>query len=177
MTQLLVVGLLRQGPMGGYDIQMTLQTSDAESWGSVLVGSIYHALKTLERDGLIEVSDVEQTGRRKKSIYRITETGRQRFEELLIEALRGGAAAFPTDFYSGLNFLDCLSTEQAEEALLHRKAELERELARLDAGKIEKKEYLGGQLPAVSELVFEHMAETIRLQTTLIDRILRTLQT
>ncbi|WP_249529548.1 PadR family transcriptional regulator [Paenibacillus brevis] len=45
MTRLLVLGMLDMKPMSGYDIQQMLQTTDAERWSGVLIGSIYHALK------------------------------------------------------------------------------------------------------------------------------------
>lgn len=47
MTKLLVLGLL-DGAMSGYDLQQKLGGADAEQWGGVLPGSIYHALKKLE---------------------------------------------------------------------------------------------------------------------------------
>lgn len=45
MTRLLVLGMLNVQPMSGYDVQQGLQMTDAERWGGVLIGSIYHALK------------------------------------------------------------------------------------------------------------------------------------
>lgn len=48
MTKLLVLGLLEEHPMSGYDIQQKISMADAERWGGVLVGSIYHALKKLK---------------------------------------------------------------------------------------------------------------------------------
>ena len=37
--------------MSGYDIKQMLQTMDAKRWGGVLIGSIYYALKKLEKNG------------------------------------------------------------------------------------------------------------------------------
>ena len=64
MTKLLVLGLLEERPMSGYDIQQKISMADAERCGGVLVGSIYHALKKLEQDNYIEIADVEYTGHR-----------------------------------------------------------------------------------------------------------------
>ena len=55
MTKLLVLGLLDGGPMSGYDLQQKLGGADAERWGGVLPGSIYHALKKLEVEGYQEL--------------------------------------------------------------------------------------------------------------------------
>lgn len=173
MTQLLVLGLLKKEPLSGYDIQMLLQTSDAQSWGGVLVGSIYHALKKLEKDGCIEIAAIEQTGHRQKAIYRITETGINYFDNLLLDALKSNSVCFPTQLYSGLNFLDCLSSEQAAAMLLQQKEVLEKEIAGLNNGKLEKEGCMGGQLHPISELVFEHMSTTIRQQINFIDRVIQ----
>ncbi|MFR4561382.1 MAG: PadR family transcriptional regulator [Flavonifractor plautii] len=67
MTKLLVLGLLDGGPMSGYDLQQKLGGADAERWGGVLPGSIYHALKKLEGEGCIALAGVEQTGHRQKA--------------------------------------------------------------------------------------------------------------
>ena len=40
MTKLLVLGLLDDHPMSGYDIQQKIRMADAERWGGVLVVSI-----------------------------------------------------------------------------------------------------------------------------------------
>ncbi len=172
MTQLLVLGLLKREPMSGYDIQMMLQTSDAESWGGVLPGSIYHALKKLEQGGFIEVAAIEQTGRRQKAVYRITEPGVRQFEQLVYGALQTCSVAFPTVLYSGLNFLEDIGSEQVIRALAQQKDALERDRDRLMHGKAAKQAAMGGVLAPISEVVFDHMTETIGRQMELIDRVM-----
>lgn len=172
MTQLLVLGLLKKEPLSGYDIQTLLQTSDAESWGGVLAGSIYHALKTLEKDGYIEIASIEQTGHRQKAIYRITHRGEIYFNGLLLKALQDNSVAYPTLLYSGLNFLDYLNCEQSIEALENQKKALEKEKKKLENGKTEKKKYLGEQLPPLCELIFDNMNAAIQQQIDFIDQII-----
>ena len=92
MTKLLVLGLLDGGPMSGYDLQQKLGGADAERWGGVLPGSIYHALKKLEGEGCIALAGVEQTGYRQKAVYRITEAGRNHLHTLIADALRTSSA-------------------------------------------------------------------------------------
>lgn len=96
MTKLLVLGLLDGGPMSGYDLQQKLGGADAERWGGVLPGSIYHALKKLEGEGCIALAGVEQTGHRQKAVYRITEAGRNHLHTLIADALRASSALYPT---------------------------------------------------------------------------------
>lgn len=100
MTKLLVLGLLDGGPMSGYDLQQKLGGADAERWGGVLPGSIYHALKKLEGEGCIALAGVEQTGHRQKAVYRITEAGRNHLHTLIADALRASSALYPTTLFT-----------------------------------------------------------------------------
>lgn len=176
MTQLLVLGLLKEKPLSGYDIQLALQVSDAESWGGVLVGSIYHALKKLEKDGHIEIASLEQTGNRQKAIYQITDTGIEYLYKLIADVLQSSSVVFPTAFYSGLNFMDLIPKEQSITALKSQKALLEKEYDSLRRGLDEKKTAMGKVLPTVSELVFENMFGTIKQQLDFVNQLLELLR-
>ena len=87
MTRLLVLGLLDEGPMSGYDIQQKIRRADAERWGGVLPGSIYHALAKLEREGHIRLAGMERRGHRQKAVYQITDQGRAYLPALVEEAI------------------------------------------------------------------------------------------
>lgn len=117
MTKLLVLGLLDGGPMSGYDLQQKLGGADAERWGGVLPGSIYHALKKLEGEGCIALAGVEQTGHRQKAVYRITEAGRNHLHTLIADALRASSALYPTTLYSALSLADKLPPAEVRLAL------------------------------------------------------------
>lgn len=64
-TQLLVLGVVRKSePVHGYDVRRTLLTWRADEWANVNPGSIYHALKTLTRDGFVRVAETGRHGAR-----------------------------------------------------------------------------------------------------------------
>lgn len=172
MTQLLVLGLLNKQPMSGYDIQVALQTSGAEGWGGVLVGSIYHALNKLEKQSYIRIASVEQTGRRQKAVYEIADAGKQYLEELILQSLRESSVTYPTTLYSGLCFLDDVPGEQSVQALETHKELLEKQYLELQNGYEEKKQYFQGELPAVSELVFENMFAALRQQRDFVEKLI-----
>ena len=48
-------------PVHGYDVRRELMTWHAEEWANVAPGSIYNALKSLARDGLLEVVGTKQS--------------------------------------------------------------------------------------------------------------------
>ncbi|MFQ7454807.1 MAG: helix-turn-helix transcriptional regulator [Flavonifractor plautii] len=106
--------------MSGYDLQQKLGGADAERWGGVLPGSIYHALKKLEGEGRIALAGVEQTGHRQKAVYRITEAGRSHLHTLIADALRASSALYPTTLYSALSLADKLPPAEVRLALEER---------------------------------------------------------
>jgi DNA-binding PadR family transcriptional regulator len=88
-TRLLVLGVVRLfQPVHGYDVRRELVSWHVEEWASVAPGSIYNALNTLARDGLLEVVGTKQVGNRpERTAYRLTERGIQEHNELLRDTL------------------------------------------------------------------------------------------
>ena len=86
-TRLLVLGAVRIfQPVHGYDVRRELISWHAEEWASVAPGSIYNALRSLTRDGLLEVVGTKQVGSRpERTTYRLTPRGDADFQELLRE--------------------------------------------------------------------------------------------
>lgn len=87
MLDFAILGLLREEPRHGYELKRTL--GDLGFW-QVSFGSLYPALRRLEKLGLIEATKGE--GRRKA--YRMSEPGRLRFGEMLAEAGDGSDRGF-----------------------------------------------------------------------------------
>lgn len=111
MLELAILGLLKEQPLHGYKLKKRLAEALGSFWG-VSFGSLYPALRRLERSGGIEVVDAEATavpvapipatgsisgeaaaarlrlvpgapGRRNRKAYRITARGETQFRELL----------------------------------------------------------------------------------------------
>lgn len=72
----LILGLLAQHPMSGYDVRRFLK---ARGWliSTPSFGSIYPALRALEQDGLVTVDVVSRSDRPPRKSYSITEAGRR----------------------------------------------------------------------------------------------------
>jgi DNA-binding PadR family transcriptional regulator len=170
MTKLLVLAMLDLKPMSGYDIKSMLQLNDAQRWGGVLIGSIYNALKKLEKDGFIEVDSIESTGHRQKAIYRITEKGKAYERQLTIDALEESSVVYPTKLYSGVSFAFKLKKGEAIEALEKQKKILDDEYNALSIGFEAKKSAMQGEIPSLTMLVFENMFEIVRLQQSFVNK-------
>ncbi|MFL6076435.1 MAG: PadR family transcriptional regulator [Mycobacteriales bacterium] len=120
-TRLFILGVIRfSEPVHGYDIKRELESWHVEEWAHVAYGSIYHALKTLAKDGLIEPVDTGQVGRRPaRTTYRITVDGEREYQRLLREYW--WTYAFPSDpFTAALAFMPDLPKEELLGALRHR---------------------------------------------------------
>jgi len=170
MTRLLVLAMLGLKPMTGYDIKTMLELNDAERWGGVLIGSIYNALKKLEKDGYIEVASIESTGHRQKAIYQITEKGRAHEQELIIEALEKSSVVYPTTLYSGVSFAFKLPNDRAIEALEKQKKILEHEEKAINAGYEAKLIAMQGEMPALTQLAFDNMLEIVKVQSKFVNQ-------
>lgn len=88
MTRLLVLWLLAERPLTGYEIKKALTDDGMRFWFALEDGSIYSALRTLTKHGDTEIVGTERDGNRPtRTRYRITEAGTRRYRQLLIEAL------------------------------------------------------------------------------------------
>nr|WP_189180801.1 PadR family transcriptional regulator [Microbispora rosea] len=88
-TRVLILGVLLDGPLHGYEVRKTLELWGAQHWANVAFGSIYHALGKMAQEGLLEVvergEDAGRGGGRGRTVYAITPEGRAEFDRRLRE--------------------------------------------------------------------------------------------
>ena len=111
MLDLAILGLLKEQPLHGYELKKRVGETLGSLWG-ISYGSLYPALRRLERDGAIEVADaapgavptpMPATGsltgdlaaararraakpsRRTRKVYRLTDRGDARLQQLLLD--------------------------------------------------------------------------------------------
>lgn len=176
MTRVLVLGLLDVKPMSGYDIQQLLRISDAERWGGVLIGSIYHALKKMEKEGLVVVESIEQTGHRQKAIYKITAAGSEHLAQLVGGALENSSVNYPSTLYSGLSFIEKVSPEKALAALNRQLLALQKEYDALESGFRLKDIAMHQNIPPMTKLIFDNMYAIVNQQRTFVENAIKLLE-
>lgn len=66
----------------GYEIQKFIQINHMDRWTKIQSGSIYYALKKLEKEGLIVLKEEIGLGAKAKKIYEITDKGKNELKEL-----------------------------------------------------------------------------------------------
>lgn len=83
-TPFTVLGCLAHGPKSGYDVKQFLERTVVHFW-SESYGQIYPALRRLEEESLVEGRTEPGERGREKTVYRITEAGRERLAAWLAE--------------------------------------------------------------------------------------------
>ena len=122
MLELAILGLLKERSMHGYQLKKHLADTLGSFW-QVSYGSLYPALRRLQREGAVEmIFPKEEVGRR-KNVYRITEKGEALFKELLERA--GQDASEDSGFSVRLTFFKYLKPETRIRLLERRRAFLD----------------------------------------------------
>ena len=129
MTRVVLLGVLRNGPLHGYAIKQTLHGWYMDFWADVKPGSIYAGLKRLVAEGLVEEAGTSRSGNRPvRTTYRITPAGRDELRRLLrsfwTPPLR---VARPVDL--ALQFVNELSPDEIEPLLRQRLQALENQIS------------------------------------------------
>jgi len=127
-TRLLILGGVRIfQPVHGYFLRRELVSWRVDEWANVHPGSIYNALRSLARAGLLEEVLTSSAGARPaRTTYRLTPTGEHEFFDLLRSAL--SATDDPIAFLAAINMTSTLPRSDVVDAVeLHINA-LERQL-------------------------------------------------
>jgi len=120
-TRLMILGVVKLlQPVHGYDVRRELESWHAEDWANIAPGSIYHALRRLSEEGLLEEVSTEQVaGRPARTTYRVTAKGLAEYEELLRRYW--WEYRQPIDpFLAGFSFAPDLPRREAAAALRNR---------------------------------------------------------
>lgn len=96
-------------------------TWHVDEWANIQPGSVYSALRTLERDGYIVAGATESQGKRPaRTIYNITPPGRVELLRLFREALWEVKAFDTKPAMTIASFMHVLSRAEVVDALEHR---------------------------------------------------------
>lgn len=192
MLELAVLGLLQEQPLHGYELKKRLGETLGFLWG-VSYGSLYPALKRLERDGAIAVVEGEatslqappppptgslsgdlaaarlrrhpRTSRRTRKAYRITDTGRALFARLLADD--DSPADDERSFALRLSFCRFLPAERRLELLERRRAQLADRLV-----KSRRPDRPGRASDRYTRSLIEHRARTTEHDINWIDELI-----
>ena len=115
-NELVVLGLLNQKPMHGYQLHQEIEKTKMEIWAEVNLSSIYNTLNRLEQSEMVKARK-ERPGRMpERSVYRITKSGKDKLAGLLEQVLSDNRIR-PADLMLGIFFINGLPKRKALDCL------------------------------------------------------------
>src|SRR5437773_12570602 len=115
-----ILELLDEQPMHPYEMASKMRARHHDEFIRLNFGTLYHSVEVLERNGWILPVEREKEGKRpERTIYKLTDSGREVLTTTLGELLRQPRKEYP-HFAAGLMFMHHLTAEQAAAHLRER---------------------------------------------------------
>jgi DNA-binding PadR family transcriptional regulator len=130
-ASLLILGVLHRGDFHPYEIKRRLENALVECYSDVDTGTLYYAIKQLEKDGLISAVSQERVVRGGiRTVYAITPKGRAEFQTQLHRQWAEEGPVAQT-LYGALLFLHLADLREVESILRTRIARLDELIVKL----------------------------------------------
>lgn len=126
MLEYIILGMLMEGTMSGYDLKKTIDSSVGFFYKASF-GSIYPALKRLTDKGLVSVEEIEDS--KNKKLYSLVPEGKESF----LIWLSGPLELSRNDHLSKIFFYDYLDENTRQQRLTEYQVKLEYEIHHLQA--------------------------------------------
>jgi len=123
------LGMLTDGPASGYDMKKCFESTFGHFFPAGY-GSIYPALATLARNGLVEFEEVPQEGKPDRKVYSITDEGRTELDKALSNPTPTHKVR--SEFLAMMCFAHLMSDEQINAVIDNKLTELDCFLKLLD---------------------------------------------
>jgi len=172
-ARLLVLGVLHRGDFHPYEIKRRLEAAMVECYIDVDVGTLYYAVRQLEKDRLIEAVAEQRVARGGvRTIYRITDAGQTEFMKGLHRQIEAEGPVSQT-LYGALLFLHLAEPQAVKDSLARRIARLDDLIEKL--GPI--REQLEGRLSTGGEHLMDHIGRQRRLDRDWLKSLLAEIET
>ncbi|MBN2168140.1 MAG: helix-turn-helix transcriptional regulator [Actinobacteria bacterium] len=166
MIEMAILGLLKERPMHGYELKKRLSYLLGHFW-TVSYGSLYPALKRLEKANAIERAYSVKKKTRNRNVYRITDQGTQMFMNMLTDTMTDKSLADNDKFDIRMAFFQYLDPETRIRMLEKRRKHLEDQVAKVKAYRRTSREqdyYRSG--------LMRHKAEIARSDIRWLDKLI-----
>jgi DNA-binding PadR family transcriptional regulator len=158
-AELYILGVLHRGDFHPYEIKRRMTQAMIECFTDVDVGTLYYAVRQLAKRGLVAAVARQRVARGgMRTVYRITQRGRDRFRELL-HAQFAAEGDLRETLYGPMLFLQFADLKLVAEAL---RTQIQRQNARLAEIRKLHRQWLA-MLPTGSRHLMRHMEEQCRL--------------
>ena len=167
-ARLLVLGMLHRGDLHPYEMKRRLAAAMVDCYLNVDVGTLYYAIRQLEKDGAIVAIAEERVARGgMRTIYRITDKGRAEFQTGFFRQFEEDGPVSQT-LYGALLFFHCVDPAKLAEAIRARIARLDELIAKL--GPI--REEMGPALATGGRHLLRHIEAQRRLDREWLEGLL-----
>ncbi|MCO1658975.1 PadR family transcriptional regulator [Pseudonocardia humida] len=131
-VRMLVLGVVRDlGQAHGYQVRRELMSWRADAWANVAPASIYQALRTLTKRGLVSEVGTESGGGPERTVYRLTPDGETEFWHLVRSAVSDPHDTLD-ELSAAFGFLHLLPRAEVATLLDYRVRALWAQLVRVD---------------------------------------------
>ena len=152
-ARFLLLGVLHRGDFHPYEIKRRLKGAMVQCYIDVDVGTLYYAVRQVEKEALIEAVAEERVARGGvRTIYRITDKGRAEFQRGLHRQLEEEGPVSQT-IYGALLFLHLADPSVVQDSIRRRIVRLDELIAKL--GPIRKE--LDAKLSTGGEHLLNHV--------------------
>lgn len=169
---LLLLGLLLDRPMHGYELYQQIQAEGIDAWFNVSMAGVYYSLGKLRDRGL--VAESRQRGGRstRKSIYHLTEEGRTAFFAAMEEQATSAERTY-LDYDVVIYLLNRLPVQRAIQLLGEYQALLAEEAQAVQASLAEERD--NGQSP-LKLAVLDHKRRYLEMEQAWLADVTRGIQ-
>ncbi|GAB3462188.1 PadR family transcriptional regulator [Actinophytocola sediminis] len=166
---LAVLCLLTERPMHPYEMSSTLRERAKEESIKLNFGSLYSVVESLRRHGLIDVLETVREGRRpERTVYAITDTGREEFVDWESELLSVPVKEF-TQFEAALSLMGALPPDEVARLLETRRMRLATEIVSMAAVMDEMAKQ---GLPYLFAIEADYVIDLRRAELAFVERLL-----
>jgi DNA-binding PadR family transcriptional regulator len=131
LLALTILALLTEQPRHPYEVQQLIRERHKD-FAKGKPRALYHAVNQLVKAGAIEPVETSREGKRpERTVYRITDEGREEFVAWLRDLIENPVSEYPA-FTAAVSFIGYLSAETVVQALQGRVVALTSEIAALD---------------------------------------------
>lgn len=159
--ELLLLGLLRQGAMHGYQLHDFIERNLAFCT-DLKKPTAYALLDKMQANGWVVVREAREGNRPYKRVYSLTPAGEEAFQRLLRENL-GAFISAKTGSDIGLAFIDALPKAEALQLLNQRRAAVSAQLAKFEAVPQHQGSY---------QLLIDHQLHYLRSELQWLDEVI-----
>jgi DNA-binding PadR family transcriptional regulator len=169
-NELVVLGLLNQKPMHGYQLYHEIERSNMETWAQVNLASIYNTLDRLRKSKMVEAKKEKPGKMPEREVYHITPKGKKKLSNLVEEVLTEHRMP-ENNFCVGIAFLFGLSKKKALECLEVKRKNLKRVAEHLE----DLRKDFHHQLPLNWKFLLGYGIDHIHLDIKKVEEIKRTI--